>query len=153
MDIKYINAVIFMTLLIDLQIITAWYLNHKTFKNIDYIFCLFIFFVHSLLYPAVINNNNIIIQYCHLCLIIVIGLSIFLTDQILILISLETIVIIQLLWVFYDKCILNNNLNTNTINCRTLDSEINFGFGFGKIFNILALFWTVFLSYKFGRSF
>ncbi len=70
-----------------------------------------------------------ITQYCHLCLIIAIGIPIFLTDQILILISLETIVSIQLLWVIYDHCILNYNLNRNNMDGRSLDFDIDIGFG------------------------
>ena len=105
-----IKKLICITLFIDFLLMYCL-LNFKL-NLFDYYFTIITLFIHILFIYFLIYYNKKIIDLFHLFVFILIGLGIFLKNKYLLSIPFILVVIIQVLWHFEKKCILNEENET-----------------------------------------
>jgi hypothetical protein len=117
-----IKKMICITIFIDYLLLYCL-LNFKL-NSYDRYFIIISLISHPLFIYYLVNYNKKIINFLHILIFILIGFGLFLQNRYLIIIPFMLVVIIQLLWHFEKKCILNEENETwgynNTIFISTL---------------------------------
>jgi len=93
------------TSLVDASLI--YLLQHAQLNNFDKIFCKAVLWIHVYFYICLYTNNKRGIGLCHYSMAASLAMSVFLCHPVLISLSLILIDVVQILWVMFDKCILN----------------------------------------------
>jgi hypothetical protein len=99
-----------------------------------------VLFSHIIFYFALYFDEEDLIETLHYFIFISLAVSIFLENTKLVIVCLGLLLIIQILWIVENRCILNN------------DDETNTPFGYSKELSIAVLLYTVILSIKLGRG-
>lgn len=116
---KDINKLYCITLFIDIFIITCLYI--VSFNLFDLLWIYLVLFSHVLFYYGLYVNNKLILDFIHYFIFILPSLSLFCNHISLKIISLLLIIIIQVLWIKYNKYILNEKVGE-----FGYDNELNY---------------------------
>lgn len=122
LDEKSIKNMISITIFIDCLLIYCL-LNFKL-NNYDHYFAILCLISHLLFIYYLVIYNKKMLDFLHILIFVLICFGLFLQNKYLLIIPFILIVIIQLLWHFEKKCILNEENETwgynNTIFISTL---------------------------------
>ena len=128
--------------LLDILLLTILYRQYKQLSKFDKVYILCILVSHIILFLSLWNQWCTIIDILHYFLFLSIVLAIFIQNKYLQLLVLLLVILIQVLWIYKGRCIMNTN-----------DDENQNFWGFSNELTIGTLVYTVILSIKFGRSF
>lgn len=127
---------------LDILLLTIFYRQYKQLSKFDKVYILCILVSHIILFLSLWNQWCTIIDILHYFLFLSIVLAIFIRNGYLQLLVLSLVVLIQVLWVYKGRCIMN-----------TMENENENFWGFSNELTVGTLLYTVVLSIKFGRSF
>lgn len=131
-DDKSIQKSIIFTFTIDLLLLGTIYYKNTIF---DYIWILSVILCHILFYYSLINYNEYILNILHYFIFILPSLAIFTNNIFINIISFLLMVLIQFLWIYEKKCILNEN-----------DKQ----FGYGNELNYYVILLSSLLAFNIG---
>lgn len=120
------------TILIDIALI--WILVTNKLNMYDTVFICTAIFVHLLFYIGLFFNNRQLLDICHYMLFIMIICSIFITNDMLMMLLLSLIIVIYITWSLFNKCI----LNTAKQNVTNIVYELT-GFNTVTLYNMVIL--------------
>ena len=106
-DNKSIKKLIIITFILDLFLFGTIYYNKN--KLFDCIWISSVIVCHILFYYSLINYNIYILNILHYLIFILPSLSLFTNNIFINIISFLVIILIQFLWIYEKKCILNEN--------------------------------------------
>lgn len=127
---------------LDILLLTILYRQYKQLSKFDIVYILCILVSHIILFLSLWSQWCTIIDILHYFLFLSIVLAIFIRNGYLQLIVLSLVVLIQVLWVYKGRCIMN-----------TMENENENFWGFTNELTVATLMFTVVLSFKYGRSF
>ena len=133
-DDKSIKKSIIFTFTIDLLLLGTIYYKNTIF---DYIWILSVILCHILFYYSLINYNEYILNILHYFIFILPSLAIFTNNIFINIISFLLMVLIQFLWIYEKKCILNEN-----------DKQ----FGYGNELNYYVILLSSLLAFNIGYN-
>ena len=136
MEEKYKNKVYILTFILDIFLIFCLFSKKNVFLEKIWIYSML--FCHNFLIYAVSKNNEQIIDFLHYLIPVFCFLSLFLKSIFIKGTSLFIIIMIQFLWIYENKCILNNDDEKNVI---------------GKIIDYVIILFTVILSMNIGSTY
>ena len=136
MEEKYKNKVYILTFILDIFLIFCLFSKKNVFLEKIWIYS--ILFCHTFFIYAVSKNNEQIIDFLHYLIPVFCFLSLFLKSIFIKGTSLFIIIMIQFLWIYENKCILNNDDEKNVI---------------GKIIDYVIILFTVILSMNIGSTY
>ena len=93
--------------------------------------------IHLVFYKSLLFDIKSFLDICHYMLFFICLLSIFVVNHDIKLLVIFLLFMIQTLWIYKERCILNE-LNQTIV------------FGYGKEFNIVTLLLTMYLCYQLG---
>jgi hypothetical protein len=125
-----------LTFILDIFLILL--LIYKKLHFLDKFWIYSVLFCHGIFYYAVKKDKTQLIDILHYLIAIFILFSLFLKSIFIKAISLFLIVIIQYLWIYEKRCILN---------------KVGENFGFSDILHYLVILFTVLLSMNIGFSY
>lgn len=128
--------------LLDISLLTILSLEYEQLSRFDVVYIVSILASHVILFLSLWNQWCTIIDILHYFLFLSIVLAIFIQNKYLQLLVLLLVILIQVLWIYKGRCIMNTNEDENE-NFWGFSNELTFG----------TLVYTVVLSIKFGRSF
>ena len=127
---------------LDILLLTIFYRQYKQLSKFDKVYILCILVSHIILFLSLWNQWCTIIDILHYFLFLSIVLAIFIRNGYLQLLVLSLVVLIQVLWVYKGRCIMN-----------TMENENENFWGFSNELTVGTLLYTVVLSFKYARSF
>ena len=127
---------------LDILLLTIFYRQYKQLSKFDKVYILCILVSHIILFLSLWNQWCTIIDILHYFLFLSIVLAIFIRNGYLQLMVLSLVVLIQILWVYKGRCIMN-----------TMENENENFWGFSNELTVGTLLYTVVLSFKYARSF
>jgi len=127
---------------LDILLLTILYRQYKQLSKFDKVYIICILVSHMILFLSLWNQWCTIIDILHYFLFLSIVFAIFILNGYLQLLVLSLVVLIQVLWVYKGRCIMN-----------TIENENENFWGFSNDLTVGTLLYTVVLSIKFGRSF
>ena len=136
MEEKYKNKVYILTFILDIFLIFCLFSKKNVFLEKIWIYS--ILFCHTFFIYAVSKNNEQIIDFLHYLIPVFCFLSLFLKSIFIKGTSLFIIIMIQFLWIYENKCILNNDDEKSVI---------------GKIIDYVIILFTVILSMNIGSTY
>lgn len=131
-DDKSIQKLIIFTFTIDLLLLGTIYYKNAIF---DYVWIFSVILCHILFYYSLINYNEYILNILHYFIFILPSLAIFTNNIFINIISFLLMVLIQFLWIYEKKCILNEN-----------DKQ----FGYGNELNYYVILLSSLLAFNIG---
>lgn len=123
---------------LDLFLLYILYFRYNRLSRFDFGYIVSILCSHFLLLLALSKKWYRVIDILHYFLFLSIVLSIFINDLLLQSIVLFLISLIQILWIWKERCIMNT-------------SETGTFWGYSKFLTSMTLLFTILLSIKFGR--
>jgi hypothetical protein len=124
------------TIILDLLLLTIFFLN-KLFL-FDKIWVITVILSHILFYYSLHTQNKPFLEILHYLVFILPFLVLFANNIYLKVISLFLVILIQFLWIYEERCILNEKGET---------------FGYGKEISYAIIILTVLLSLNIGYSY
>ena len=137
MEEKYKNKVYILSFILDIFLIFCLFSKKNVFLEKIWIYSML--FCHNFLIYAVSKNNEQIIDFLHYLIPVFCFLSLFLKSIFIKGTSLFIIIMIQFLWIYENKCILNNNNDEKRV--------------IGKIIDYVIILFTVILSMNIGSTY
>jgi len=133
-DDKSIQKLIIFTFTIDLLLLGTIYYKNAIF---DYVWIFSVILCHILFYYILINYNEYILNILHYFIFILPSLAIFTNNIFINIISFLLMILIQFLWIYEKKCILNEN-----------DKQ----FGYGNELNYYVILLSSLLAFNIGYN-
>ena len=133
-DDKSIQKLIIFTFTIDLLLLGTIYYKNAIF---DYVWIFSVILCHILFYYSLINYNEYILNILHYFILILPSLAIFTNNIFINIISFLLMMLIQFLWIYEKKCILNEN-----------DKQ----FGYGNELNYYVILLSSLLAFNIGYN-
>jgi len=133
-DDKSIQKLIIFTFTIDLLLLGTIYYKNAIF---DYVWIFSVILCHILFYYSLINYNEYILNILHYFIFILPSLAIFTNNIFINIISFLLMILIQFLWIYEKKCILNEN-----------DKQ----FGYGNELNYYVILLSSLLAFNIGYN-
>ena len=133
-DDKSIQKLIIFTFTIDLLLLGTIYYKNAIF---DYVWIFSVILCHILFYYSLINYNEYILNILHYFIFILPSLAIFTNNIFINIISFLLMMLIQFLWIYEKKCILNEN-----------DKQ----FGYGNELNYYVILLSSLLTFNIGYN-
>ena len=133
-DDKSIQKLIIFTFTIDLLLLGTIYYKNAIF---DYVWIFSVILCHILFYYSLINYNEYILNILHYFIFILPSLAIFTNNIFINIISFLLMMLIQFLWIYEKKCILNEN-----------DKQ----FGYGNELNYYVILLSSLLAFNIGYN-
>ena len=121
------------TIILDIILILILYFNNL--QLFDKLWIYLILITHSTFYIALKKDSKKILDILHVLIFIFPILSIFSNNIYIKLVSIFLLIVIQILWVYENRCILNE------------DKDM---FGYGNEINTLCIIFTPFLAFNMG---
>ena len=132
--INQLQKLIIFTFTIDLLLLGTIYYKNAIF---DYVWIFSVILCHILFYYSLINYNEYILNILHYFIFILPSLAIFTNNIFINIISFLLMILIQFLWIYEKKCILNEN-----------DKQ----FGYGNELNYYVILLSSLLAFNIGYN-
>ena len=110
MENKFLLYII--TILIDLYLINLK--EKKKLNKFDNLYCSILLLVHLIFLISLYIENRYLLDICHIIMAISVTISIFLKNKKLVKLVIYFIILLNIMWIIFDKCILdepNKDLN------------------------------------------
>lgn len=135
---KQQDLIILYVTTIVLDIVLLYILYSNVLVLFDRLFIWAMLIVHVLFYYALFSEWRILLNILHYVLFVSLCIGIFLQDCYLLCLCLGLVFLIQILWIFEDRCILN---------------ETPGEFGYDEWLSSGTLLWTMIYAWKLGYTY
>ena len=123
------------TVILDIILLLILYFNELILFDTLWVYS--ILFIHMIFYVALKKNRRKILDILHMLIFIFPIISIFANNIFIKIVSILLLVLIQVLWVYENRCILNEKENM---------------FGYGNELNTFCIIFTPILALNIGYS-
>ena len=123
------------TVILDITLLLILYFNELILFDTLWVYS--ILFIHMIFYVALKKNRRKILDILHMLIFIFPIISIFANNIFIKIVSILLLVLIQVLWVYENRCILNEKENM---------------FGYGNELNTFCIIFTPILALNIGYS-
>tara|TARA_X000000368_G_scaffold409114_1_gene390601 strand:- start:6902 stop:7387 length:486 start_codon:yes stop_codon:yes gene_type:complete len=122
------------TIILDIILLSILYLNHLLLFDKLWIYSVLL--THLLFFIALKENKRDVLDILHVFIFIFPVVSIFANNIFIKLVSISLLIVIQILWVYENRCILNEKDNNS--------------FGYGNGLNTFLIIFTPILAFNIG---
>tara|TARA_B100000424_G_scaffold261577_1_gene246705 strand:+ start:280 stop:768 length:489 start_codon:yes stop_codon:yes gene_type:complete len=117
-----------------------------TLTTYDTIYCYIVLFIHAVFLVSMHYNITELLEFLHYIVFILLSAGIGASNVFILSICLFLSTAIQVLWVYEERCILNERTQTSSTSSTPTPSQ----FGYGKELNVYMILLTIFFSMKIG---
>ena len=151
------NKLFYLTIAMDVPFIaillTPNLTSTLTLTTYDTIYCYIVLITHAVFLLSMHYNITELLEYLHYIVFLLLSAGLGASNVFILSICLFLSTAIQVLWVYEERCILNERTPTSSSSSTTTSTPTPSQFGYGKELNVYMILLTILFSMKIGYSY